>query len=264
MFKKVLYTLTLCLCSYQAMADDKINVCATSQMYNALSAIAAARDDMNTYFASGTDLYAQISNNDRKCNILISSDEKLPIQLIRSNRAEAASMLPLVRAPLVLWSKNPRLFNNGSTKAISDRQLESLAIAKTELTPVGFATHQIVSKSAFPTNYIKNKLFRAEHEYEVYSMVDSENVQAGFVSKPLVTSRNRMANGSYWVVPKDYHADILYYITIVDKAENTDKIVDLYKFLKENKSALESYEIFGFENLNSAENKGQSELKGFK
>lgn len=261
---KKLCALGLFLFATNTMAsNDKISICATSQMYHALDAISMQRNDIETYIASPSDLYAKISNNEIKCNIVISSDEKLPIELIRSNKAEAASMQPLVRAPLILWSKNPYLFKNSDTKVITDKKLKSIALADTALTPVGFATHQIVSSSAFPTNYIKDRIYRGSHEYQVFSMVDSENVESGFITMPLIKGINKMANGSYWVVPKSYHADILYYITLVDKGSNLDHVVDVYKYLKHDEKCHEMYEVFGFELLNSTQDKGEKPLKGF-
>lgn len=235
--------------------NDNVIVCANTQMYFALNNIKKiAPHKFDPFFATTSELYAMIANNTKKCDILISSEEKIAIELIRSSRINAQSLQPFLRAPLILWSKNPFLFKNNSPLNIETSKLKSIAIAKAELTPVGFATNQIVSSNKFKTNYLKDKIYRADHEYQVYSMVSSENVQAGFISKPLIIKNIKDNDGSYWIVPKSYHADILYYISIHTNSVNKKEVISLYNYLYKNSKATQYFRAFGFEDINSPKN----------
>ncbi len=247
--------------SFAFLNNDNVKVCANTQMYFALNAIKdIAPYKFEPFFATTSELYAMIANNTKKCDILISSEEKIAIELIRSNRIKAQSLQPFLRAPLILWSKNPLLFKNNSPLNIETSKLKSIAIAKAELTPVGFATNQIVSSDKFKTNYLKDKIYRADHEYQVFSMVSSENVQAGFITKPLIIKNTRESNGSYWVVPKSYHADILYYISMHTNSVKQKEVIALYNYLYKNSKAIQYFKAFGFEDINSTRNINERSL----
>ena len=87
-----------------------IKVCAVPQLYAALSTLQGkTKIDFEPRFATNNELYALLSNTNTEqlpqlCDLLLSADERLPISLVRTNRALASSLVPFTRAPLVLWS----------------------------------------------------------------------------------------------------------------------------------------------------------------
>lgn len=249
---------TLSFCSYAS--EQKLQVCATAQMYNALEALTPKIPvRFEAHYTTASNIYTGIINNNLKCDVIISPDERLPISLIRLNKTSPASFIPFTRAKLILWSANPYLFN-GSISAVYDKKLKSLAIPDPRLTPVGFAAKQIVANKGFPTEYIKNKIFYPEHEYQVHSMVANQNVEAGFITLPLITSKTKKANGSYWIVPRDYYPDIFYYTLIIDESPKRNDALAFTRFLRESDEAQALLESFGFGSLNPTE-KGQLDLR---
>ncbi|WP_294563863.1 molybdate ABC transporter substrate-binding protein [uncultured Succinatimonas sp.] len=261
LFKKLIALAAIVSLSFCAQASDKkLQVCATAQMYNALEALTPKVPvEFDAHYTTASNIYTGIINNKLKCDVIISPDERLPISLIRLNKTSPASFIPFTRAKLILWSANPRLFN-GNISAIYSKKLKSLAIPDPRLTPVGFAAKQIVSNKGFPTGYLKNKIFYPEHEYQVHSMVANQNVEAGFITLPLISSKTRMANGSYWVVPRGYYPDILYYTLIIDDSPKRDDALAFTRFLRESDEAQTLLEAFGFGSLNPTE-KGQLDLR---
>ena len=257
-FIALIAIVSLSFCSHAS--EPKLQVCATAHMYNALEALTPKVPvAFEAHYTTASNIYTGIINNNLKCDVIISPDERLPISLIRLNKTSPASFIPFTRAKLILWSANPRLFN-GNISAVYDKKLKSLAIPDPRLTPVGFAAKQIVANKGFPTEYIKNKIFYPEHEYQVHSMVANQNVEAGFITMPLISSKTKTVNGSYWVVPRDYYPDILYYTLIIDESPKRNDALAFTRFLRESDEAQTLLEAFGFASLNPTE-EGELDLR---
>lgn len=236
--------------------NNGVKVCAVPQLYQALNYLKEHSSiEFTPYFATSNELYARIANaphNDTTsvCDIVLSSDERLPISLIRSQKALGSSMYPFARAPLVLWSANSKLLSGHDPRIlIEKRQIKSLAIASASLTPVGFASHQIIKRNDFKTSIIKDKLFKSDHEYQVYSMVLNGNVQCGFISKPLIVTINNKTPGSYYEVPRSWHSDIQYYVVLMEQSKNNNQAQKFIKYLTKDNQVHEQLKGFGFESI---------------
>ena len=158
---------------------------------------------------------------------------------------ESASTTPTWAYICKLWSKDETLFKN-DIKAIKDKKLKSLALPKASLTPVGFAASQIVKKKNFPTNYIKYKIFRTEQEFQAFAMVNSGNVQTGFITKPLIM-RDGKATGSYWFVPHEYYDPIKYYI--INTNSTSFRTSKVFNYLLTDNNVHQFFLKAGFEDL---------------
>ena len=91
----------------QASASADVVVCAVPQVYSALeSAKEDASNKFETYYAPAEDITSRIANNSGKCSIVVSSDEKLAILMLRAEKTTQDNIKPLVKAPLILWSKD--------------------------------------------------------------------------------------------------------------------------------------------------------------
>lgn len=236
--------------------SSNVKVCAVPQLYNALNAIAKDPTlNITPFFATSSDLYAQIANSTKDaniCDVVLSSDEKLPIRLIRSQKADGSSLKPFIRAPLVMWSADPRLFSGKSgISLMASNKIKSIAIAKPSLSPVGFATKKVLSSNNFKTANLKDHIYRAEQEYQVFSMVISGNVQVGFITKPLVNSLTHEANGSYWAIPRSYYPDIQYYVVVMQNASNNPKVTKFVNDLMNSHKIKDILEANGFSSLNA-------------
>ena len=240
----------------QAQNNNPIKVCAVPQLYQALNFLQDhSKVKFEPHFATANELYAQISNapnNDTTllCDVVLSSDERLPISLIRSQKAVGSSMYPFARSPLVLWSADPKLLNGHDPRLLIERKkITSFAIASANLTPVGFASNQVVKRNDFKISLIKDRVYKSDHEYQVYSMVANGNVQCGLISKPLIASINNKTPGSYYQVPRSWHSDIQYYVVLLEQSKNNALAQQFIRYLISNQQAHEYLKGFGFENI---------------
>lgn len=261
LLKKLITLAVMAALPWSAQAkDQKLQVCATAQIYNALEALTPQVPvAFNAHYTTASEIFTGIINNELKCDVIISPDERLPISLIRLNKTSPASFIPFTRAKLILWSADPNLFN-GNIAAVYTKKLKSLAIPDPRLTPVGFAAKQIVANKGFPTEYLKSRIFYPEHEYQVHSMVAANSVEAGFITLPLISTKTRQMNGSYWVIPRSYYPDILYYTLIIDSSPKRNDALAFTRFLREDDTAQNVLEAFGFASLSPTET-GQPDLR---
>lgn len=239
------------LTAFAALAPAPLQVCAVPQLYHPL--IKAQKSSPVAYepiFAAPGELYAKISNHEIKCDVLLSFDERMPVQLIRASLVEPVSLQPFTRAVLVLWSPDPALFARG-VDPIVNKRLKSLSAPDRALTPAGFAASEVLAAKAFPTDYLKDKIYRGSHEYQVLAMVEGGHVQAGFVTLPLLYDElgNRRP-GSYWQVPRGYHSDLLYYASIFADSTLQDQAKEFIGFLKDDAAVQEILSSYGFAPLN--------------
>lgn len=242
--------LSLCLCFSFTTQAAPIKVCAVTQLYGFLSELKQTYQ-LDVYIDTASDLYSAIANNEKQCDILLSYDEKLPISLIRSNKAHGASLVPIAKTSLIVLAQDPKLFANNSNQAIIKHQLKSLAIADTRLTPVGFATHEVVKKASFPTNYLKDKIYRAEHEYQILSMIINKHVQTGIVSLVAFKGIDKQNQYSYYLIPQKDYPELLYYAVLFKDSINKNDVINFLKDLRANTKLNNIYLKYGLKSLNA-------------
>lgn len=228
-----------------AAASASPMVCAATQAYGAIEPL-KSEQDFSAVYGTSEDLEAKITNGEAACDIVISSDEKLPVVLIRAGLGDRASMRAIARAPLILWSADPTLLD-GQALAVSQKRLKSLALPKAELTPPGFAASRVVERSDFPTEYLKGRIYRTEQEFQVLAMVESGNVQAGFLTRPLILGPDGAPRGSYWQVPRANYPEIDYYLIKLTRARRDPGTDALYSFFKDDPKVLRSFQRAGFD-----------------
>ena len=107
-------------------------------------------------------------------------------------------------------------------RALSQVKLSSLAYANAHLTPMGYATRQVMTESRQIRARLPKKRGAYEHEYQVYEQVRSGAVQCGFVTKPLVveSAHPSKVSGSYLTIPRRMHADIQYYVLLMEQSKD--------------------------------------------
>ena len=272
-------------------ATEPIKVCASLQLYQSLKAFQEiSPTPIWLSFGTNNDLYARIiqdsainlndsttissapaasvsQDKHNSCELLFASDERLPINLIRAHKAKGSGMVAFVRAPLVLWTNTPEFFHSGTLEQLfSNPRFNSLAIAKPELTPVGFASGQFLAHEDIKSlvmRYLRQNIVlrKTNQEYQTYSLVASQAVQAGIVSKPLVAKAHsrksqdslntaiRTEEGYYWEIPRHYHPDIQYYMLVLGKSYARSEVVELMNFVLHDKKSRDLFNAWGLSPL---------------
>ncbi|MGN0915956.1 MAG: molybdate ABC transporter substrate-binding protein [Succinivibrio sp.] len=245
--RKAPVQLALILLTIGSANADGLRVCSVPQAYSALENIKDYSPvKFEAYYAPSEDLLSRITNQKDYCQLVISDDERLPVVMLRTGKTKATNIRHLVKARLILWSKDPALFAE-NIDAVTKKKLKSLAIPKASLTPVGFAASEITERKSFPTDYLKHHIYRADHEYQAFALVDSGNVQAGFITRPLIYT-NGIQMGSYWNIPEDYYSPIYYCVTLLGNESNVDAL-KLYNFLNLDAKVIDSFRQAGFDSL---------------
>lgn len=247
--KKGLLLLAAMTITVSTAYSSEVKVCAVPQVYSALESLHEISPvDYSVKYGTSGDILSWITNNQEHCELVLSSDEKLPILLIRAQKAQAATMHSFIRAPLLLWSADPRAID-ANLKVITGKKLRSLSIPRSELTPVGFAARMITSRKEFPTGYLEGRIYHTDQEYQSFSLIKSGVVQAGFITKPLVIKSGGRIEGSYWQVPREMYPDLLYYEVLTQEAVNNKDAETFYNLFRSNKKVENIFTQAGFEPL---------------
>lgn len=291
-------------------ASTEVKVCAVPQLYLALEHL---HDVLPQPFVASYDtpgaLYQRLNNaadTTSECDLLLSSDERLPITLIRAHKGLGSAMLPFTRAPLVIWSQDESLFlglsaqsavtgadpwdepvadpwdeapprgardpwdgaavqrNQDSmaflleealdapkhelAQALAQVNLTSMAYANPHLTPVGYASHQVLEAAKEVAAKLPAQLNEFEHEYVVYNQVRSGLSQCGLISKPLVVANEHQGahKGSYLTLARRLHADIQYYVLLMEQSKNKVAAQELMHALRDDPKVQSVLSQFGF------------------
>lgn len=307
----------------------ELKVCAVPQLYLALEHLhGVLPHDFTARYDTPSALAERLmaaADTTTECDLLLSSDERLPITLIRAKKGLGSAMLPFTRAPLVLWSADPALFagnplgskptsdapvdttcatpedilaarpqyapdpwdtsepwdepapatpipenmtqaewdryvntillsaarsdtNEELYQALKQVKLNSLAYADAHLTPVGYAAHQVMTDSRKIKALLPSKRYRYEHEYQIYEQVRSGAVQCGLVTKPLVveSAHPSTVRGSYLTIPRRVHADIQYYVLLMEQSKNKVEAQELMRSLRHDAKVQAILNHYGF------------------
>lgn len=233
--------------SFDVFAKSNIEVCAAPQTYSALENIKKyTKVHFETFYGSSDELLSIISNQKKRCHIIISEDEKIPVIMLKSNKTEFSNIKRLVRSPLILWSKDENAIDD-KLNFLKKKKIKSLVYPKASLSTVGYAASEIISQKNFPSEFLKGKIFRTDHEYAAFSLVDNQNVQAGFMTKPVVMKDGKI-EGSYYIFPYDKYDPIFYYVTL-NNEEKSNRISTLYAELSTSSRVITSFVLAGFDSL---------------
>ncbi|MBQ2381978.1 MAG: substrate-binding domain-containing protein [Succinivibrio sp.] len=233
--------------SFDVCAKSNIEVCAVPQTYSALENIRKyTKVHFETFYGSSEEILSIISNQNKRCHIIISEDEKIPVIILKSNKTEFSNIKRLVRAPLVLWSKDENVIDD-KMEFLKKKKLKNLVLPKASLSTVGYAASEIIKQKDFPIEFLKGKIFRTDHEYSTFSLVDNENVQAGFVTKPVIMKDGKPV-GSFYIFPYDKYEPIYYYVTL-NNTEKSNRITTLYTELTTSVRVITSFILAGFDSL---------------
>lgn len=133
-------------------------------------------------------------------------------------------------------------------QTLAKLELKSLAYANAHLTPVGYASRQVRYAAPQVTAQLPHAQYQFEHEYLVYEEVRTGAVQCGLVSKPLVVSSTHPSTvvGSYLTIPRRVHADVQYYVLLMEQSKDKPEAIAVLRSLRESAQVQAILQRYGF------------------
>lgn len=133
-------------------------------------------------------------------------------------------------------------------QTLAQLELKSLAYANAHLTPVGYASRQVRYAAPQVTAHLPHAQYQFEHEYLVYEEVRTGAVQCGLVSKPLVVSSTHSSTvvGSYLTIPRRVHADVQYYVLLMEQSKDKPEAIAVLRSLRESAQVQAILQRYGF------------------
>jgi molybdate transport system substrate-binding protein len=240
MLKQVLAIALALSCIPVALAQESLRVAAAADLEPVLPRIldqfrqtTGIRAEV-TYQASAA-LAAQIQNG-APFDLFLSADMSYPKRLIDAGLADAAgsadSTTPIIyaRGTLVLWARKDSTLTPPSIELLRDPGLRRLAIANPDRAPYGRAAMAAIT-SLNLNDSLRSRLITAENIAQAAQFVDSGNADAGLISLTSALTPRLIANGRYFVIPKNLYPPIEQGAVIVNSITRRDAAHRLLDFL---------------------------------
>ncbi len=177
-------------------------------------------------------LTTQIENG-APFDLFLAADLSFPKRLIDAGLADAAgsadSTTPITYAKgtLVLWERKDSHLPPPSLDLLRSPALQRLAIANPDRAPYGRAAVAAL-RSLNLYDALKPRIVTAENISQAAQFVDSANADAGLISLTSALTPRLVADGSYFVIPRDLYPPIEQGAVIVS---NTKLRAAAHKFL---------------------------------
>ena len=184
-----------------------------------------------TYQASAA-LTAQIQNG-APFDLFLSADLSYPRRLIEARVATGISTSPTIpliyaRGTLVLWTRTDSKWPKPSLAALSDPNLQRLAIANPERAPYGRAAMSALASLKLG-NSLKPKLVTAENISQTAQFAETGNADAGLISLTSAKTAHLQSIGSYFIIPSSLYPPIEQGAAIIASSKqrpNAQKFLD--------------------------------------
>jgi molybdate transport system substrate-binding protein len=186
--------------------------------------------------------YAKITNG-APFGVFLSADDKTPARLAKENHADAATDFTYATGKLVLWSADATKVDPAGT-VLASGDYRHLAIANPDTAPYGKAAFEVMTKLKL-YDQIKPKLVTGENINQTFQFVRTGNAQIGFVALSQVYRDGKVAQGSAWLIPADYHSPIRQNAILLNKGSNNAAARALMEYLK-SAPARQVIESFGY------------------
>lgn len=225
--------LLLTLWSPFGMAET-INVAVAANFSAAMKALVAEFEKTSGHnvvlsFASTGKFYAQILNG-APYHVFFSADQATAEKLERQQKALAGSRFTYAIGALALWSSKPGI-NDDPLKVLKSGEFNKLALANPKLAPYGAAAVEVLEhfklKSATEAKWVLG-----ENIAQTFQFVATANADLGFVALAQIIERGTIKEGSYWLVPSDFHAPILQDAQILAAGQNSPASHQLMAFIR--------------------------------
>jgi len=201
---------------------DEVQVAVAANFAAPMQQIAAAFEKDTGHravlsFGSTGKFHAQIRHG-APFAVLLAADDETPAQLVKDGLAVAGSRFTYAVGQLVLWSSQPGLVDDQG-KVLHQTLPGKLAIADPKLAPYGAAALQTLERLGL-LGPLRAQLVTGENIGQAYQFVASGNAALGFVALSQLMADGRIAAGSWWRVPGDWHTPIRQDAVLLKKGEH--------------------------------------------
>jgi len=201
---------------------DEVQVAVAANFAAPMQQIAAAFEKDTGHravlsFGSTGKFHAQIRHG-APFAVLLAADDETPAQLVKDGLAVAGSRFTYAVGQLVLWSPQPGLVD-AQGQVLRGPLPGKLAIAEPRLAPYGAAAQQTLERLGLLAP-LRAQLVTGENIGQAYQFVASGNAALGFVALSQLMADGRIAAGSWWRVPGDWHTPIRQDAVLLKKGEH--------------------------------------------
>ena len=234
-FSRRCSALLLALLPLAAAHAEEVQVAVAANFTAPMQAIAAefAKDTghkaLLAFGATGK-FYAQIHNG-APFEVFLAADEATPRKLEDEGAALAGSRFTYAIGTLVLWSATPGYVDDQGAVLKKD-QFQHLALANPKTAPYGVAAQATLAKLGIAEEALQGRMVLGENISQTYQFVATGNAELGFIALSQVYKDGKVASGSAWIVPAEYHAPIRQDAVILAKGQDNPAAAALVDYLK--------------------------------
>jgi len=235
---------TLANCS-QPEARSSATVAVATNFKPTLEQLAAdfeSRTDYEIDTVSGSTgkLYAQIVHG-APYDIFLAADQDRPRRLVQDGYATDQDHFTYAIGGLALWSPQDADITPDS---LIDPGMKRLALANSDLAPYGVAAAQLLDRLDL-TETLRSKFVFGESVGQTFAFVSTGNADMGFVSAAQVLALPEGARGSYWLVPRQWHASIAQDAVLLEGSKSNQAAIAFFAYLK-SPQAQETIRLSGY------------------
>ncbi len=181
-------------------------------------------------FGATGKFYAQIHNG-APFEVFLAADDATPAKLESEGAALAGSRFTYAIGTLVLWSATPGYVDDQGAVLKKD-QFKHLALANPKTAPYGVAAQAALAKLGIAEEDLKGRLVLGENITQTHQFVATGNAELGFIALSQVYRDGKVASGSAWIVPAEYHAPIRQDAVLLAKGQDNPAAAALLDYLK--------------------------------
>ncbi|MDK9725233.1 MAG: molybdate ABC transporter substrate-binding protein [Sterolibacteriaceae bacterium MAG5] len=184
-------------------------------------------------FGSTGKFYAQIKGG-APFEILLAADDETPAKLEKEGDGVSGSRFTYAIGKLVLWSKKDGYVDDKG-EVLKKNDFQHLSLANPKLAPYGAAGVETL-KALGMLDAVQAKFVTAENITQAYQFVATGNAELGFVALSQVLKDGKIAEGSAWVVPRNFYTPIRQDAVILAKGKGKPAAEALMKYLQDDKA----------------------------
>jgi molybdate transport system substrate-binding protein len=162
---------------------------------------------------------------------LLAADDSTPAKLEAEGAGVPGSRFTYAIGKLVLWSPREGYVDDQGAVLKQD-QFRHLALANPKTAPYGVAALATLARLGIAAETLQGRLVLGENITQAHQFVASGNAELGFIALSQVYRDGKVASGSAWIVPADYHAPIRQDALILAKGQDNPAAAALLDYLK--------------------------------